>query len=175
MMKRRVASVAIVAILLAACAGGDQEELRQWMKDETKDMRGKVQPLPQVKPYEPVAYDAGGLVDPFRPARMLAENKLGGGGGLQPDVNRPKEPLEAYPLESIKYVGSLTKNRQTHGIVQVDGALQQVRAGSYMGQNFGVITKITETEMTLRELVQDPAGDWVERTSVLQLQAKEGK
>jgi type IV pilus assembly protein PilP len=167
--------ILLAAVLLTACSGGDQEELRQWMRDETKDYRGKLPPLPQVKPYEPVAYDASGIIDPFRSSKMSAENKQGSGGGLQPDVNRPKEPLESYPLESIKYVGSLTKNRQTHGIVQVDGALHQVRAGSYMGQNFGIITKITETEMVLRELVQDPAGDWVERTSMLLLQAKEGK
>jgi type IV pilus assembly protein PilP len=145
------------------------------MKDETKDLRGKVPPLPQVKPYEPVAYDAGGLVDPFRPAKMSLENKQGSGGGLQPDMNRPKQPLEFYPLESIKFVGSLTKDRQTYGLVQVDGALHQVRAGTYMGQNFGIITKITETEMALRELVQDPTGDWVERPTTLLLQAKEGK
>lgn len=174
-MMRRSASFLLSALCLTACSGGEQEELRQWMKEETKDFRGKIPPLPQVKPYEAVPYDAAGLVDPFKSAKMLIDAKQGGGGGLQPDMNRPKEPLESYPLESIKYVGSLTKNRQTHGIVQVDGTLHQVRTGSYLGQNFGIITKLSETEMTLRELVQDPAGDWVERTSTLLLQAKEGK
>lgn len=174
-MIRGALSVLTLAVFLLACSGGEQEELRQWIKDETKDMRGRIPPLPQVKSYEPVPYDATGLIDPFRPAKMLSEQKQGGGGGLQPDLNRPKEPLESYPLESIKYVGSLTKNRQTHGIVLVDSALHQVRAGSYMGQNFGIITKISESEMSLRELVQDPTGDWVERTSTLLLQAKEGK
>ncbi|MBK9447373.1 MAG: pilus assembly protein PilP [Betaproteobacteria bacterium] len=174
-MIRSLVGALVVMGLVAGCSGGEQEELRHWMKEETRDFRGKIAPLPQVKSYEPVPYDAAGLVDPFRPAKMLAEQKQGGGGGVQPDLNRPKEPLESYPLESIKYVGSLTKNRQTHGIVMVDSALHQVRAGSYMGQNFGIITKISETEMSLRELVQDPAGDWVERTSTLLLQAKEGK
>jgi type IV pilus assembly protein PilP len=174
-MIRGVFSVLLAAFFLTSCSSGEQDELRQWMKEETKDLRGKIPPLPQVKPYEPVAYDATGLIDPFRTDKMLAERRQSGGGGLQPDMNRPKEPLESYPLESIKYVGSLTKNRQSHGIVSVDGALHQVRAGSYMGQNFGIITKISETEMSLRELVQDPTGDWVERTSTLLLQAKEGK
>jgi len=171
----RVLSVALAAIVVAACSGGGQEELQQWMKEETKDFRGRIPPLPKVKPYEPVAYDAAGIVDPFNQRKMTVEAKQQGGTGLRPDLDRAKEPLEAYPLESIKFVGSLTKNRQTHAIVSVDGALQQVRAGNYMGQNFGVITKISETEMSLRELVQDPSGDWVERTSTLQLQAKEGK
>lgn len=161
-------------MLIAACSGGEQEELRQWMKEETKDFRGKIPPLPQVKPYEPVAYDAAGMVDPFRVSRLAVENKQQG-GGVQPDLTRPKEPLEAYPLESIKYVGSLTKRKQTHAIVSVDGALHQIKAGNYMGQNFGVVTKISETELSLRELVQDPSGDWIERNSALQLQAKEGK
>lgn len=174
-MTRANAGVLLAALLLAACSGGEQEELRQWMKQETKDFRGKIPPLPEVKPYAPVPYDAAGLVDPFRASKMMAERKAAGGGGVQPDLNRPKEPLESYPLESIKYVGSLTKNRQSHGIVQVDGALHQVRAGNYMGQNFGVITKISEMEINLRELVQDSAGDWVERNSTLHLQAKEGK
>ena len=174
-MIRSAISALLATVFLIACSGGEQEELRQWMKDETKDFRGRIPPLPQVKPYEPVAYDAASLVDPFRSSKMLVDNKQTAGGGLQPDMNRPREPLESYPLESIKYVGSLTKNRQTHGIVQVDGTLHQARTGSYMGQNFGVITKISESEMTLRELVQDPAGDWVERTSTLLLQAKEGK
>lgn len=174
-MTRANAGIVLAALLLAACSGGEQEELRQWMKQETKDLRGKIPPLPEVKPYEPVPYDAAGLVDPFRSSKMMAERKAGGGGGVQPDLNRPKEPLESYPLESIKYVGSLTKSRQSHGIVQVDGALHQVRAGNYMGQNFGVITKISEMEINLRELVQDSAGDWVERNSTLHLQAKEGK
>lgn len=171
------ANIGVMAALLflAACGGGEQEELRQWMQQQTKDFRGKVPPLPEVKPYEPVPYDAAGLLDPFRPSKMVTDRKAAGGGGLQPDLDRPKEPLESYPLESIKYVGSLTKNRQTHGIVQVDGALHQVRAGNYMGQNFGVVTKISEMEIDLRELVQDSAGDWVERNSTLHLQAKEGK
>ncbi len=174
-MTRANAGILLAAVLLAACSGGEQEELRQWMKQETKDFRGKIPPLPQVKPYEPVPYDAASLVDPFRPAKLLADRKQAGGGGEQPDLNRPKEPLESYPLESIKYVGLLTKSRQNFAIVQVEGALHQVRAGSYMGQNFGIVTKISDTEISLRELVQDPAGDWIERTSTLHLQAKEGK
>lgn len=174
MMKRFLAVLSVVS-LLTACSGGEQDELRQWMKEETKDFRGKIPPLPQVKPYEPVAYDAAGLVDPFRPSRMAVDRKQQTGGGLQPDMNRPREPLENYPLESIKFVGSMTKNRQTYAIVSVDGALHQIRTGNYLGQNFGVVTKITESELNLRELVQDPSGDWVERSSALLLQAKEGK
>ena len=89
-------------------------------------------------------------------------------------MDRPKEPLEAYPLESLKYVGFMTKKKKTYALIQVDDALYQVRTGNYMGQDFGVITKINETEVLLKELVQDPVGDWTERDSSLQLQEQEG-
>lgn len=161
------------ALLVSGCGSGDQDELRQWMKEETKDFRGRVPPLPQVKPYEPVPYDAGNLIDPFRPTKIQPDQKKG--GGLQPDFNRLREPLEAYPLESLRYTGSMTRNKQTYGLILADNSLHQVRVGNYMGQNFGVIVSINEMEISLRELVQDPAGDWAERTSTMQLQAKEGK
>ena len=167
-------AVALTSFALLACSGGDHEDLRKWMSEASKDIKGKIPPLPEVRPYEPVPYDAGGLIDPFRPSKIDPEQKQGGGGGMRPDLDRPKEPLESYPLESLKYVGVLVKNKAGYAIIQSDGSLFQVRVGNYMGQNFGVITKITEAEVTLRELVQDSAGDWVERVSTLLLQDKEG-
>ncbi len=163
-----------ICILLAACAeGGDHEDLRKWMNDAAKDVKGRIPPLPQVKPYEPVAYEAGNLIDPFKPAKIAPEGKKGG-GGAQPDFDRPREPLEAYPLESLRYVGVMSRKKVSYAIVQVDGSLYQVRAGNYLGQNFGVITNITESEVVLKELVQDAASDWVERVSSLRLQGQEG-
>lgn len=161
-------------MLLVACAdSGDHEDLREWMNEASKNLKGKVAPLPQVKPYEPVAYDAGNLMDPFKPSKITPEKKQGG-GGTQPDFDRPREPLEAYPLESLKYVGVMERKKQSYAIILVDGALYQVRTGNYLGQNFGVITKIDETEVVLKELAQDAAGDWIERTSSLQLQGQGG-
>ena len=126
-----------------------------------------------VKSYEPVPYDVGNLLDPFKPAKIGPEQKKSGGGGLQPDLNRNREPLESYPLESLKYVGVITKVKVSYAIVLADGSLYQVRVGNYMGQNFGVITKVSEEEVALKELVQDSAGDWVERESTLLLQGQE--
>ncbi|MBL8415110.1 MAG: pilus assembly protein PilP [Propionivibrio sp.] len=171
----RKLAVALASVALVACSGGDNEDLRQWMDGVSKDIKGTIPPLPQVKPYEPEAYDAGNLLDPFKAAKIGSEQKKSGGGGLQPDMNRPREPLEAYPLESLKYVGVMTRKKNSFAIIQVDGALYQVRVGNYMGQNFGVITKISESEVTLKELIQDSAGDWVEKESTLMLQGQEGK
>lgn len=125
-----------------------------------------------MKPYEPVPYTAYDLADPFGPAKiqLVAAKAPGSGGGLAPDLNRPKEPLEAYPLETLRMVGTLARGRQTYGLVKSDAGLYRVRVGNYLGQNFGLITKITDSEIALRELVQDSGGDWSERESTLLLQ-----
>ncbi len=172
----RTLAIVLTSFALAACSGGDNEDLRQWMNEAGKNIKGKIPPLPEVKPYEPVPYDAGNLIDPFKPAKVSPEQKKSSGGGLQPDTDRPREPLESFPLESLKYVGVMTKKNTSYAIILVDGSLYQVRVGNYMGQNFGVITKITESEVALKELTQDSAGDWVERTSeILLQQGQEGK
>ena len=172
-MKKSI--VVLLSMLLLACSNTEHEDLRQWMSETSKGIKGKIPELPQVKPYEAVPYDVGNLLDPFKPGKIGPDQKKGGGGGLQPDLDRAREPLEAYPLESLKYVGVMTRKGSSFAIVLVDGALYQVRAGNYMGQNFGVITQISESELKLKELVQDPAGDWTERESVLMLQGQEGK
>jgi type IV pilus assembly protein PilP len=176
-MKRATLIVA-AALALAACEGGEQQELKSELAGLTKDLRGKVQPLPVVKPYEPVPYTAYDLPDPFGPAKIQLAAKgagPGSGGGIKPDLNRPKEPLEAFPLESLRMVGTLERGKQTYGLVRADAGLYRVRIGNYMGQNFGVITKISEAEITLKELFQDAGGDWAERESTLLLQEADAK
>jgi type IV pilus assembly protein PilP len=165
------------AALLAACGGEEQQELRAELAAMTKDMRGRVDPLPVVKPYEPVPYTAFEMPDPFGPAKIVlatAGEKSASSNSLAPDLDRPKEPLESYPLESLKMVGSLSQKKQTFAVVRADAGLYRVRLGNYLGQNFGVITRITDGEITLRELIQDAAGDWTERTSTLMLQETGG-
>jgi type IV pilus assembly protein PilP len=162
-------------VCLAACSGESSHgDLSQWMKDASRNLKGKVPPLPQVNSYEPVAYDTGNLVDPFSASRVIPERVTGGGGVQAPDPDRLREPLEAYPLESLKYVGVITtQDQESTAIIRVDSALYQVRQGNYLGQNFGVITSITGSEVVLKELVQDAVGDWVERVSSLLLQGQE--
>ena len=170
-MKRLFALACMAA--LAACGGEQFGDLKKELNDLTKDLRGRVDPLPQVRPYEPVAYQAENEVDPFRPGRIevaLAGGATPAAGGRAPDMDRPKEPLEAYPLESIQMVGSLTQGRETFGLVKAGPNLYRVRKGNYMGQNFGVITGIDESQISLQELVQEGSGEWVERASALQLQ-----
>jgi type IV pilus assembly protein PilP len=169
---KRVVALACVA-MLAACEGEQHSDLKNELNELTKDLRGRVDPLPQVRPYEPVPYQAEGEVDPFRPDRIevaAAPGAAAKAGGKQPDLDRPKEPLEAFPLESIQMVGSLTQGGESFGLVKAGPNLYRVRKGNYMGQNFGVITGIDEVQISLKELIQEGSGEWIERSSSLQLQ-----
>lgn len=163
--------VLVCCAALAGCAD-DQEDIQAWMAEQTAGMRGVVKPLPEIKPFPVVDYDAAALVEPFRAARIEPERKMGG-GGLRPDPDRRREPLESYPLESLRMVGILTQGKASHALIQADKALYQIRVGNYIGQDYGVVTAITESAVSLRELVEDVNGDWVERTSSLQLQERQ--
>ena len=165
-------AIFLACLGLAACGGEEHQDLRQWMKESTKDFKGKIPPLPEISNFPVVAYEAGDLLDPYNASKIEPERKAGG-GGIKPDLDRRKEPLEAYPLESLKMVGTLTKGKMVHALVQADKNLHQVKIGNYMGQNFGIITDINENEVKLKELVPDSLGDYMERTSTLQLQEKQ--
>jgi type IV pilus assembly protein PilP len=126
-----------------------------------------------VKTFEPVPYKGESMVDPFVPGRIVvAQSAAGGGvgGGAQPDLNRPKEPLEAFPMESLSMVGTLSQNKDVYALVKAGANLFRVKKGNYLGQNFGVITSIDEGQINVKEVVQDSGGDWVERSTSLQMQ-----
>jgi|APFre7841882630_1041343.scaffolds.fasta_scaffold03419_2 type IV pilus assembly protein PilP len=166
-MKRWLALSLGACIALAGCGGESHQDLRAWMVDQGKGARGRVDPLPQITPYEPFAYNAFDLPDPFKP-RKIEPTK--GGSKLAPDFSRRREPLESYPLESLNMVGTLAQGKSTYALVRTpDKDVYQVSQGNYVGQNFGVILGITESEIRLKELVQDGTGDWTERTGTLQL------
>ena len=161
-----------LALLLAACGGDEHQDLKQWMAEASQGMRGRVQPIPEIKPFPVVSYDAGDLPEPFSSSKAMPE-KRASSGGVQPDFDRPREPLEAYPLETLRMVGVVRKNKTLYALIQVDNMVHQVRTGNHLGQDFGVVSSITEVQINVKELVQDPSGhttDWVERLATLQLQ-----
>ncbi|MDP3742987.1 MAG: pilus assembly protein PilP [Methylotenera sp.] len=158
----------LLTATLVACSGDEGDDLDQYMRDAAKDVTPKIKPLPEVKPYLALQYNADGvLIDPFRARKAISKT-----GVLQPNLNRAKEPMEAYPLESLKYVGLLSKSKLTYALLKTpDNAVQQVKLGNYVGQNFGRVTEVTDSEVVLKEIVQDDlSGDWVERISTLALQ-----
>lgn len=166
----RLIHLVLAVVLLSGCGGEEFEDLRDFVKNAGADMRGKIEPPPEVKPYEPFAYDnAKNLPDPFKPRKP--DLQAGGRGGVnQPDMDRPKEALEEFPLESLKMVGYLSQNKVGYAVIRApDGKLHRVKAGNYLGMNFGLIQKVNDAEVIITENVQDSAGDWTDRESSLQL------
>ena len=161
---------ALAAVLLAGCGGEEFQDLRDFVKNSGSDMRGKIDPPPEVKPYEYFAYNnEANLPDPFKPRKPDARS--GGGKGVnQPDLDRPKEALEEFPLESLRMVGYLFRDKVGYAVIRAtDNKLYRVKAGNHLGLNFGLIKEVAETEMKVKEMVQDSTGDWTERMSSLQL------
>jgi type IV pilus assembly protein PilP len=167
-MKRAAALCLCGSLMLGACGGSGHPDLDAWMKEQGKTTKSKLEPLPQIKPYDPFTYNAFDLPDPFKP-RKIEPTK--GSSKLAPDFTRRREPLEAYPLESLTMVGTLAKNKTTYALVRTpERDVYQVRAGNYLGQNYGVVIEIGDSDLKLKELLQDGSGDWTERSSSLQLQ-----
>lgn len=159
-----------VVLLLAGCGGEEYQDLRDFVQNAGADMRGKVEPPPDIKPYEPFTYDnSTSLPDPFKPRKQEVRN-ANRPGLNQPNFDRPREELEDFPLETLKVVGYLQQNKVGYALVRsTEGKIYRVKAGNYIGMNFGQIESVTETEVRIKEMVQDSAGDWSERESSLQL------
>lgn len=175
MSRRTILGAVALPLAIAGCSA-DQGELQAWMDQVRRDTRPISDVIPEPKQYEPFRYENAGQVEPFSSAKLQAAfDRLvqRQGSGLKPDLDRRREPLEAFPLESIRMVGHLSNGKQNFALLQVETLVYQAKVGSYAGQNFGMITKVSENEVKLKELVQDAAGDWVERETELRLQ--EGK
>ena len=163
------------ALTLSACGTSDQE-LQSWMTDQRNQSRPKIERLPEPTKFAPQGYTQDGVVEPFSNQKLAQALKRDSNQStantalIAPELARRKEPLEASPLDAVAMVGSLIKAGKPVALVRVDNLLYQVRAGNYLGQNFGRITKVSETGLSLREIVQDAAGEWIERTATLQLQ-----
>ena len=172
-MKRANLTVFVAVALLAGCGSESHQDLREWMAAQGKDVKGRLDPLPTIRPYEPFTYNAFDLPDPFKP-RKIEPNKSA--SKLAPDLTRRREPLESFPLESLSMVGTIEKGRALYALVKTPQRdIYQVRQGNYLGQNYGVVIGISDSDIKLKELVQDGAGDWTERSSALNLLPSEDK
>lgn len=158
--------------LLAGCGDSDVQEVRGWMKQVDAQAQVAVPPLTEPKTFIPFAYQQKDELDPFNPNKLLAElaKQAKSGSGIRPDTERRKELLESYPLDTVKMVGTIEKKGVIHAVLQIDRTVHQVVVGQHVGQNYGLITGISEGAVTLKEIVQDATGDWVERMSKLELQ-----
>lgn len=166
--KLKTYGLVLLFLALSGCQSDEADDLDRFMQDAAKGMSTEVAPLPEVLPYIPEIFNVdGSLIDPFTPKKLVADNS-----SYQPDLNRPKEPLELFPLENLKYVGALSRKGNLFALIKTpDNTIHQVKKGNYVGTNFGSIIDISEFEVSITENVQDElSGDWVERISALNLQ-----
>lgn len=160
----------ILLVALSGCSSDGMDDLREFVATAHAGKKPKIEPLPEIKPQEPFTYSAENLADPFSSRNLKSQATQTAGSGPRPDLNRRKEPLEDYPLDALKMVGTLARGKQAWAVIEApDGTVYRAGVGNHMGQNFGTITRITEDKIDLVELVQGSLGDWVERPASVAL------
>ena len=154
---------------LAAC-GGDMDDLDQFINEVKARPGGRIEPLPEIMPYEIFAYraDKEGIRSPFVPDTPQASGNAV--GGTRPDPDRSREYLEGFPLDTLSMVGTMSLADTMYGLVQTsDGLIHRVVPGNYMGQNDGRITEISDSEIKLVEIISDGIGGYIERDAAVSL------
>jgi type IV pilus assembly protein PilP len=170
---KQACSLFVVLFILSGCSDSGIEEIKQWMDDTKKQTKVTIPKLSESKKFTPFIYTAKDGVDPFSPAKLaaaFAKLQSKSTNALKPDLDRRREPLETFPLDTVKMVGTMQKSGATYALLQVDKTVYNVKMGNYVGQNLGKIVSISETAVELTEVVQDASGDWVERKAKLELQ-----
>ena len=174
---RTVAKALWLTIALASLSAcdSDQEDLQRWMAEQRAQVKPSVPRITEPKKFTPQTYTEASSFEPFNMLKLTQalrreSNQPSTSELIAPELARRKEALEAFPLDSMAMVGSMNRNGQPVALVRVDKLLYKVRVGEYLGLNYGRITRINETEVALREIVQDAAGEWIERVATLQLQ-----
>jgi type IV pilus assembly protein PilP len=174
--KRLLVLTLVCCIPLAGCLVDDQQDLKQWMQEQRNTTKPSVPPIPEPKKFTPAPYTNDLSIEPFSNQKLAQALKRESTQAtanvalVAPELNRRKEALEAFPLDAISMVGTMQPKGVPTALIRVDKLLYQVRVGNYMGQNYGKVIKVTETELVMREIVQDAAGEWIERQATLQLQ-----
>jgi type IV pilus assembly protein PilP len=157
------ALVSLGALLVSGCAT-DQDDLEEWIAEVKKRPGGRIEPLPEVKPYETFAYNA---IDQRSPFSIMSP---AGPTGVRPDSKRNREFLEQFSLDTLAMVGTLKLGGRSYGLVQTkDGLVHRVLPGQYMGQNDGKITTISDSKISLVEIVPDGMGGYMERPAAIGL------
>jgi type IV pilus assembly protein PilP len=169
----RRALIAVACLALSACSQDKFEDLNQYISEVQARPGTPIAPLPELKVYERYTYRGAGIRDPFKPAAkaeapVAARSKSK--SKLRPNVERNREALEQYALDTLKMVGSLNKDNEKWAIVKTsDGLIYRVKVGNHIGKNFGEITRITDKNVDITEVVSDGLGGWVERKATLKI------
>ena len=163
--------VVTVPLFIVSCDGSKHSDLVNFVEKVKTKKQGKIEPLPEVKPYETFVYEDEDRRDPFSPFVEEVHKQVAIDNGISPDPNRKREALEEFSLDSLKYVGTLEKKGTVWALVSApDSTVYRVQVGNHMGTNFGEILEITETAITLKEIIPNGAtGGWIDRSASLSL------
>ncbi|HEX9803492.1 MAG TPA: pilus assembly protein PilP [Gammaproteobacteria bacterium] len=169
----RVAMAAVLFASITACSESGFSDLNEYVANVKARPAARIPPLPEFKTYETFSYSAGALRDPFvllQDEAELVQATAPDAAGPKPDENRNRETLEGYPLDTLRFVGQLEKDDEKWAIVtSPDSLVHRVKVGNYLGQNYGKITAVTESQLEITELVSDGMGGWIERKAALSL------
>jgi len=160
--------IASLSGMMVACSSDPTSDLEEYVQITKSQQKSSIEPLPEFKPYESFAYQAIDLRDPFTEPTFLhaqpSTQTTSSNNGIKPDFDRPTEPLEEFPLDSLRMVGTLAKSENHWALINdTDGTIHRVQPGNHAGQNHGKITRITEYEVELTEIIPDGIGGWTER------------
>jgi type IV pilus assembly protein PilP len=174
-MLRSLALIIAAPLVLGACGFSNETEIQQWMAETRASMKPNTQPVPEPKQFSPQSYESRAAVDPFDGQKIVMavarqQQARASASSVKPDLDRRRETLEGFPLDQIRMVGMMRQSGTNVALVETNGSTHMLRVGNYVGQNFGLVTRITEAEVQLKEIVQDAAGEWVERPAKLELQ-----
>ncbi len=167
----RILMATAVAAGLAGCSDNPTSDLVDYAEKVKNQQVSRIEPLPEFRPYESFTYAATDLRDPFTVPTFSNQQALAlptAKNGIAPDFDRPREPLEEFPLDSLRMVGTLEQHDANWALINdTDGTIHRVQAGNYAGQNFGKITRVSEFEVELTEIVPDGIGGWMERQATI--------
>jgi len=168
----RFAALLVVVLVLTGCGADGLDDLREFVKNEHKDRKPKVEPLPEIKIPPSFAYASSDKADPFAQLNLRPKSTANKTKKSLPLylVTRRKGPLEAYPLDALKMKGTLQKKKVVWVVIKApDGSVHWAKQGDFMGKNYGMITSIAEDKVTLVEKVQNAVGDWVDRQAAISI------
>ena len=171
---------ALILLQIQGCTAEEQEPLAVWMQRERDSIKPNVKPIPEPSRFEPYQYLSDSLLEPFSKEKLASILRSGQASTqrsalIDAELARRKQPLESFPLDTMAMVGTIRGKEGLIALIKVDSLLYQVAPGAYLGQNYGRIIGINENELSLREVAQDAAGEWIERPAALQLQEDKSK
>lgn len=170
MTLRKCLGFLAVLLTLSACSSQHYGDLDKYIASVKRKAKGRIEPLPEVKTYQSFTYQAQNLRSPFTPYSEAPAEKKTTQPGVTPDIHRKREPLEAFPLDSLKFVGTIQKGGEMWGLISApDKAIYRVQVGNHMGKNYGEIVSLSETSIVLKEIIPNGSGGWVERKASIAL------